>query len=160
MDTENTKKAEEVQPSTADDFRKKFQFGEVVTSPTETIYRIRPIAPHFYLTSYTTQILDYLPDDVKERIAKGDKPTDEEMEKYVPQEERLNVGSAIRPVLLEGVLAPKIIDVKKEGRDLVDGELDVDELLAVMDEAMFLFNAIHKLSGGTAQKGESFPDRK
>ncbi|GAG14214.1 unnamed protein product, partial [marine sediment metagenome] len=158
MDTKKTEGKKAVQQTTAEKFREKFQLGKSVTSSTGTEYRIRPIAPHFYLTSWTKQILQFIPDEIREK-AKEEKReiTAKEIEEYVPVEERLNTSQMIRPVLIEGVLDPKIIDAKKEDRKLITGELDVDELLGVMDEALFLFNEIHALSRSDRLPGGSFP---
>ena len=157
MDT--TEKTDAVQPTTAEDFRKKFKWGKVVTSPTNTSYRIRPIAPHFYLQSYSTQLLRFVPEDRKKEIQEGKELTAEELESFVPEEQRLNITKAIRPVLLEGMIEPKVIDAKAEKRDPKQGELDVDELLAMIEEATFLYVEIQKLSGGQALSGDSFPDQ-
>ena len=156
---ENEKEKQDVpQPNTAAEFRKRFQLGKVIKSPAGMTYRIRPIAPHFYLGNYTTQLMQFIPDDRKKEIMDGKELTEEELKKYIPTEEQLNMGKAIRPVLLEGVLEPKVIDAKAEKRAPRDNELDVDELMAVMDEAMFLFNNIHAMSSGVAKNGEPFSD--
>ena len=144
---------------TAEQFRERFVKPRVIVSPkTGLKYKIRPVAPTYFLIGYHAQlaVLGEIPEEQKKVGKREIKPKPKTTAQRLRDIEATKATMA--GILCEGVVFPKVVDERVELRPPMLGELSVNEFMSNFDEAVFVFENIVAMS--TKGKGQPSDDGK